>query len=210
MPPRPLTPYGIAKACGENLVKSLSQVHGFEYVILIPHNIFGPRQIFNDPHRNAVSLIINQMLQDSPPVIYGDGEQKRGFSPIQDLKPLFERILFSEKVRNQTLNIGPDEESITLNELINILNKYMGKKLKAVYKPFRPQEIKIALCSSEKARQLLNYKKAIALRPALRELVEWIKEQGPVKLSHNQKAELSWPPYKSQNKPQKNDRKSQF
>jgi len=194
MNPQPLTPYGIAKMAGENLVKSLAQVHNFEYVICIPHNIFGPRQVFNDPYRNAVSLIINQMLQNRSPGIYGDGEQKRGFSPIQDLVPLFQGLLFGEKAKNQTINIGPDEEAVSLNELIEILNEVTGKQLTAHYRPFRPKEIKNALCSSEKARQLLNYKKVISLKEALKELVEWIKIKGPTKFSCNQTSEIDPPP----------------
>lgn len=190
MNPQPLTPYGIAKMAGENLVKSLAQVHNFEYVICIPHNIFGPRQVYNDPYRNAVSLIINQMLQNRSPVIYGDGEQKRGFSPVQDLIPLFQELLFSEKARNQIINIGPDEEAVSLNELIKILNEIMGKQLTAHYRPFRPKEIKIALCSSEKARRLLNYKKVISLKEALKGLVKWIKIKGPTKFSYNQASEI--------------------
>ena len=190
MEPRPLTPYGVAKTAGENLVKSLAQVHDFEYVICIPHNIFGPHQVYNDPYRNAVSLIVNQMLQDQSPVIYGDGEQKRGFSPVQDLIPLFHEILFGEKAKNQVINIGPDEETISLNELIQFLNQITGKNLKANYKPFRPLEIKNALCSSNKARQLLNYKKVSSLKKALEELVKWIDSQGPTKFSYNQMAEI--------------------
>ena len=193
MEPRPLTPYGVAKVAGENLVKSLAQVYNFEYVICIPHNIFGPRQIYNDPYRNAVSLITNQMLQDRSPVIYGDGEQKRGFSPIQDLIPLFPELLFGEKSKNQVINIGPDEETISLNELIQILNDIMGKNLKANYESFRPQEVKEALCSSEKARKILNYRRIISLREALEELVRWIKHKGPTKFSYSQTPEIDLP-----------------
>ena len=194
MDPQPLTPYGIAKTAGENLVKSLAQVHNFEYVICIPHNIFGLRQVYNDPYRNAVSLIINQMLQNRSPVIYGDGEQKRGFSPIQDLIPLFQGLLFGKKTKNQIINIGPDEEAVSLNELIEMLNEIMGKQLTAHYKPFRPKEIKNALCSSEKARQLLNYEKMISLKKALKELVKWIKMKGPTQFSYNQTSEIDPPP----------------
>ena len=190
MEPRPLTPYGIAKTSGENLVKNLAQVYGFEYVICIPHNIFGPRQVYNDPHRNAVSLIINQMLQNRSPIIYGDGEQKRGFSPIQDLIPLFQGLLFSKKTKNQVINIGPDEESLSLNKLIQTLNDIMGKKIKATYRPFRPQEVKTALCSAKKARQILNYKKVISLKAALEKLVRWIEAKGPTKFSYNQTVEI--------------------
>lgn len=187
---RPLTPYGIAKSAGETLVKKLSQVYNFEYVICIPHNIFGSRQTYNDPYRNAVSLIVNQMLQDRSPVIYGDGEQKRGFSPIQDLIPLFPEIFFGEKAKNQTINIGPDGESISLNELVRMLNKIMGKKIKPEYRPFRPQEVKKALCSAQKARELLGYQKDISLEEALRGLVQWIKEQDPIPFSYHEKQEI--------------------
>lgn len=194
MTAKPLTPYAVAKAAGEDLIIKLSEVHNFEYVICIPHNIFGPRQVYNDPYRNAVSLIINQMLQDNAPTIYGDGEQKRGFSPVQDLIPLFSEILFGERAKNQLINIGPDEETLSLNELVKILNEIMGKKIKATYKPFRPQEVKNAVCSANKARELLNYKKMISLRQALEELTHWIKSQGSTPFSYQQKAEISFSP----------------
>ena len=193
MNPQPLTPYGVAKTAGENLVKSLARVHNFEYVICIPHNIFGPNQVYNDPYRNAVSLIINQMLQNRSPVVYGDGEQMRGFSPIQDLIPLFQGLLFSKKVTDQVINIGPDEEFISLNGLIQMLNGIMGKNLKASYKPFRPQEIKTALCSAEKAREFLNYKKEISLKQALESLIKWIQLKGPTQFSYNQSPEIDFP-----------------
>ena len=192
MEARPITPYGIAKTASENLIKSLAQIHNFEYVICIPHNIFGPQQIYNDPYRNAVSLITNQMLQNRSPIIYGDGEQKRGFSPIQDLIPLFQGILFSDKVKNQVINIGPDEESLSLNELIQILNELMGKNIEAIYKPFRHQEVKEAVCSAEKARQLLDYKKNISIKEALKKLIQWIESVGPTKFSYNQTPEINF------------------
>jgi len=73
-------------------------------VILIHHNIFGPQQVYNDPYRNAVSMIINQMLNKKSPLIYGDGEQKRVFTPIQDLIPLFPALLLEPSLKNQILN----------------------------------------------------------------------------------------------------------
>ena len=108
--PSPVTPYGLAKVAGENLIRSLSEIHKFEYVICVFHNIFGIRQIYNDPHRNAVSIIINQMLRDHPPLVYGDGEQTRCFSPVQDVTGLFDDLLFAEKTAGEIINIGPDGE----------------------------------------------------------------------------------------------------
>ncbi|MCZ0933195.1 MAG: NAD-dependent epimerase/dehydratase family protein [Oligoflexia bacterium] len=190
MSPKPLTPYAVAKTAGENLIKSLAQAHDFEYVICIPHNIFGPQQVYNDPYRNAVSLIANQMLNNKPPLIYGDGAQKRAFTPVQDLIPLFPKLLFWEKAKNQTINIGPDEEVINLNDLIKILNGILSKNLKPFYKPFRQQEVKTAICSAKKSRELLGYKKAISLKTALKELVGWIQQQGPSYFSYHQKPEI--------------------
>ena len=193
--PKALTPYAVAKVAGEDLVRTMAQVHGFEYVILIPHNIFGPQQVYNDPYRNAVSLIINQMLNDKSPVIYGDGRQTRAFTPIQDILPLFEEILFGRAVKNQTLNIGPDEEVISLNDLVQLLNQIMGKNrkgksLKPRYKAFRKQEVPFAFCSAKKSRQLIGYQKRISLKQALSQLVDHIQKQGPSAFCYHQEAEI--------------------
>ena len=190
MNPKPLTPYAVAKTAGENLIKSMAVTHNFEYVICIPHNIFGPQQMYNDPYRNAVSLIVNQMLNNKSPLIYGDGTQKRAFTPIQDLIPLFPELLFGEKAKNQIINIGPDEEIISLNDLTKLLNEILGKNLKNIYKPLRKQEVKTAFCSSTKSRELLNYKKTISLRSALENLITWVEQQGPTYFSYHQEPEI--------------------
>ena len=188
--PAPVTPYGVAKTAGEQLIQSLAKVHKFEYVICVFHNIFGVRQTFDDPHRNAVSIIINQMLRDRPPLVYGDGEQKRCWSPVDDVRALFHDILFSEKTAGEIINIGPDEEHLTVNRLIEILNEIMGKSLKPVYVKARPGEVKEAVCSSEKARRLLNYRPKKLLIPALKEVIAYIREQGPKDFSYQREMEI--------------------
>ena len=82
--PHPQDPYGIAKVAAENILKNLCKVHNVEYVIAVPHNIIGPRQKYDDPYRNVASIMINLMLQNRQPIIYGDGKQKRCFSYIDD------------------------------------------------------------------------------------------------------------------------------
>ncbi|MCY4513373.1 MAG: NAD-dependent epimerase/dehydratase family protein [Bdellovibrionales bacterium] len=189
--PSPVTPYGLAKVAGENLIRTLAEVHKFEYVICVFHNIFGIRQIYNDPHRNAVSIIINQMLQDRAPLVYGDGTQTRGFSPVKDVLGLFDDLLFSKKTVGEIINIGPDREVITINQLIEKLNKIMGKALQPVYVKIRPGEVKEAVCNSDKARKLLNYCPQVSLDQSLEEMVAWIKDQGPKNFSYNQKIEIN-------------------
>ena len=77
---RPQDPYGIAKKAGEDVLRNLCDTHGVEYVIAVPHNIVGPRQKYDDPFRNVMSIMLNRMLQGKQPILYGDGEQKRCFS----------------------------------------------------------------------------------------------------------------------------------
>ena len=84
MPTKPVDPYGISKVAGEEILKTLCKVHGVELVIAVPHNIIGPKQKYDDPFRNAVSIFINRMLQGKPPIIYGDGMQTRCFSYVDD------------------------------------------------------------------------------------------------------------------------------
>ena len=188
--PSPITPYGLAKVAGENLIRALSKIYKFEYVICVFHNIFGIRQIYNDPHRNAVSIIINQMLRDRSPLVYGDGGQTRCFSPVRDVIGLFDDLLFAEKTAGEIINIGPDGEPVTINQLIEKLNKIMGKNLQPVYVKMRPGEVKKAVCSSDKARKLLNYRPQVFLEQSLEEMVSWIKKRGPKDFSYKQKIEI--------------------
>ena len=203
MPPKGLTPYAVSKIAGEELIKSLASIHNFEYVICIPHNIFGPQQVYNDPYRNAVSMIVNQMLNKKSPLIYGDGEQKRVFTPIQDLISFFPALLLEDSLKNETLNIGPDKEVISLNQLVQLINQITGYNIKAQYSPFRKQEVKVAFCSSNKARKLLNYKPSLSLKEALKSLVDFIKKQGPSYFSYYQTPEInsqSFPVHWKENK----------
>ena len=84
MPARPVDPYGVAKYASEMYIEIMARSHGFEFAHAVPHNIFGPRQKYDDPYRNVVSIMINRMLQGKQPIIYGDGEQKRSFTFVAD------------------------------------------------------------------------------------------------------------------------------
>ena len=80
--PKPVDPYGVSKLAAENILKILSSTYKFEYNIAIPHNIIGTKQKYDDAFRNVASIMINLILQDRKPIIYGDGNQKRCFSDI--------------------------------------------------------------------------------------------------------------------------------
>jgi UDP-glucose 4-epimerase len=175
--PQPQDPYGIAKHSAENLLRNLCEIHGVEYVIAVPHNIIGPRQKYDDPYRNVASIMINLMLQGRQPIIYGDGSQKRCFSFVDDDIYCLKEMVFRENVVGETINIGPDEDFITINELAKVIAELIGFDLKPIYVPGRPQEVQLATCSADKARKLLGYSTKTSLKEGLQAMIDFIKEQ---------------------------------
>lgn len=175
---RPQDPYGISKYAAEQQLRCLCGVHGMELVIAVPHNIIGPRQKYDDPFRNVASIMINLMLQHRQPVIYGDGGQKRCFSFVQDDIDCLKKLAFQDNVVGEVVNIGPDEEFVTINELAGVIAKLLDFDLEPVYMPGRPQEVRLATCSAQKARRLLGYETKYTLEQGLSEMILYIKERG--------------------------------
>ena len=178
MPTKPVDPYGISKVAGEEILKTLCKVHGVELVIAVPHNIIGPKQKYDDPFRNAVSIFINRMLQGKPPIIYGDGMQTRCFSYVDDCLNSLIKMVEDPSVVGQVINIGPDEEFVTIKEVAETCANLTGFNGAFEYVPDRPQEVKHAVCSSDKARRILKYKTTTKLHKAIQETYEFIKKQG--------------------------------
>ena len=178
MEPRPQDPYAIGKVASEMFLRNLCDVHSIDWVIAVPHNIIGPRQKYDDPYRNVASIMINLMLQGRQPVIYGDGSQRRCFSFIQDDIGVLEKLIEQDNVLYQTINIGPDEEFVTIQQLAETIAGLLNFDLHPLYMPGRPQEVKLANCSADKARQLLGYKTEWSLRDGLLEMIEYIRHRG--------------------------------
>lgn len=188
--PKPQDPYGIAKVAAEDILKNLCEVHNVEYVIAVPHNIIGPRQKYDDPYRNVASIMINLMLQNRQPIIYGDGKQKRCFSYVDDDLFCLKEMATSKKVLGQTINIGPDEEFITINELAEKIANQLKVNLNPRYMRGRPQEVLEATCSADKARKLLNYKTKTSLDDGISKMIEYIKDKGAKKFRYHLDIEI--------------------
>ena len=176
-PPAPQDPYGIAKVASEEVLKCLSDVHGVEYIITVPHNIVGPRQKYDDPFRNVASIMANLMIQGRPPFIYGDGEQMRCFTDVRDIDYLYVQMLDDPR-HGYTVNIGPDEEFVTINHLARELAEVIGSPNEAIYLEDRPQEVKEAVCSSDLVREMFGHQTLYTLRETLETLVEYIRKSG--------------------------------
>lgn len=187
---KPQDPYGISKYSAENLLRCLCEVHGMELVIAVPHNIIGPRQKYDDPYRNVASIMINLMLQGRQPIIYGDGLQQRCFSFVQDDVYCLEKLAFQEDVVGEIINIGPDEQTVTINELAATIAKLLNFDLDPVYMTGRPQEVKFATCSADKARRMLGYKTQFTLEQGLQQMIDYIREKGTKKFRYHLDLEI--------------------
>ena len=188
--PTPVDPYAISKVAAEDVMINLCELNKIEWVIAVPHNIIGPRQKYDDPFRNVVSIMINRMLQGKAPIIYGDGEQKRCFSYIDDCLSCLIPMLDQKNLNKQIINIGPDEEFVTINKIAEICSNITGVNLPPIYKPGRPQEVKHATCSADKARELLNYKTSTSLEDGIKKTFEYIKNRGTKPFDYNIEIEI--------------------
>lgn len=195
MMPHPVDPYGVAKVAAEDVLKILCETHGINYSIAVPHNIIGIRQRSCDPYRNVAAIMINRCKQGKAPVVYGDGQQKRCFSPIADCIPSILQMIKGAS-DGEIVNIGPDGGEITINELANKICKLTDTPEMTVRLPDRPNEVKEAYTSSDKARNLLGYESKQSLDDCLKEMVDYIKPEDfiygfPLEI-HSDKMPTTW------------------
>lgn len=189
LPKKPDAIYGITKAAMEDSTQILAKVHNFDYVIVRPHNVYGPKQNLADPYRNVIAIFINCLLNNKRFYIYGDGNQKRAFTYVDDFTPYFAQSGFSKECNGEVINIGPKEEH-TINELADIVLKVffpdgnVPKHLKPQYLALRPQEVMEAYCTNDKAIKLLGYKTTVSLKEGVKKMIAWAKSVGPQKFKY--------------------------
>jgi UDP-glucose 4-epimerase len=183
--PNPCDPYGIAKVAAEEILKNLCEFHGVKWSIMVPHNIIGTRQKYDDPYRNVVSIFMNRMLQGKPAVVYGDGEQTRCFSPIGDVLPSIIKAVHGE-ADGEVINIGPDSDDnkMTINELAERIGNLTGHNSKPDYYPERGCDAKHATCLSHKAREVLGFEATHDVNQCFKEMVDDIKVRGAKPFSY--------------------------
>jgi len=135
--------------------------------------------------------MINLMLQKKNPIIYGDGNQKRTFSDIDDCIYCLDKLLTDPQIVSQTVNIGPDEEYVSINQLYHLLSNKLKFNLEPKYLEDRPNEVKDATCSADKARKVLGYKTSVSLDASLNKIINYIKEKGPKDFQYNYPLEIN-------------------
>lgn len=186
----PVDPYGVSKVAVEQILKILCSSHGMIWNVAVPHNIVGPRQRYDDPFRNVMSIMINRNLQNKPAIIYGDGNQTRCFSYIEDCIYCLEQMALNDEIQYQLINIGPDEQSITINQLAEIVAEECQFIGTPIYVRERPSEVKNATCSSDLARKILGYDTKYSVEYAVKRTVDYIRKMGPKEFDYSYPLEI--------------------
>lgn len=190
MPVRPQDPYAVAKVAAEQILMSLCQVNDIEWNIAIPHNIIGPGQKYDDPYRNVVSIMLNRCLQNQSPIVYGTGKQKRCFSYIDDCVFCFEKLITDPDLKGHIVNIGPDKEFVTINDVAQRIMKICNFQGNIQYVPSRPLEVSQANCSADIAKKLLGYQQQTSLQHGIEKTKDWILQQGPLPFNYHLPLEI--------------------
>lgn len=167
MSPNPQSPYAITKLAGEYYCQVFHQVYGLPTVCLRYFNVYGPRQDPNSQYAAVIPRFIRKVLDNRPPIIFGDGEQTRDFTYIKDVVDA--NILAAESDATGVYNIGRGER-VSINRLAELVIKLVGNSVKLVHEEPRPGDIKHSLADISKARQF-GYNSKYNLEEGLRETI---------------------------------------
>ncbi len=166
----PIDPYGVAKMACEHDIRIAGEQHGLDYVILRPHNVYGPGQVITQVFRNVFGIWMWRHMNNEPMLVYGDGRQQRAFSYIDDmLEPLLIAGT-SPAVSRETINLGGEEPTAIYDAAVT-LGKVMGGA-HIEYAEGR-HEVHQAWCTVDKSKQMLNFKQRHSLEEGLSEMWQW-------------------------------------
>jgi UDP-glucose 4-epimerase len=175
-PPHPEDSYGIAKLAVEQELKVCEEMFDLNHIIFRPHNVYGEKQNIGDKYRNVVGIFMNQILQNKPMTIFGDGTQSRAFSYIGDMVPVMADAIEVPAAYNQVFNIGADQPC-SVNELAGAVARAMGVAPNVVHRPAR-NEVLNAYSSHEKVRRVFGQRRLHNLDEGLGRMADWVKRHG--------------------------------
>jgi UDP-glucose 4-epimerase len=174
MPTDPLSPYAVGKLVGEYYCSVFSKVFGLETISLRYFNVFGPRQDPTSTYAAAIPAFVTAILKDQPPTVYGDGEQSRDFTYIDNVVQANLLAARAEKTQGEVVNIACGE-AITVNAIIKLINELLGKDVTPNYDPPRPGDVKHSLADITAARALIGFEPVILFRDGLERSIDWYR-----------------------------------
>ena len=180
MLPNPISPYAVAKLAGEHYMSAFTRVYGLETVTLRYFNVFGPFQDPTSHYSGVLAIFCSKLLAGEQPTIYGDGEQSRDFTFIENVVTanLLAADAPAEKVSGKMMNLATGA-AVTLNQVFEILRGLTGYNGKPAYVEPRSGDIKHSLADIGRARELLGYVPQVDFREGIRRTVEWYKTTQP-------------------------------
>jgi UDP-glucose 4-epimerase len=175
MQPEPISPYGVAKYAGELYAQTFGRVYGLENVCLRYFNIFGPRQDPDSPYSGVLAKFCTAFLEKTQPVVFGDGEQSRDFTFVENAVAANLLACEAPNVSGKVFNIGTGTR-ITLNQTLALLANLTGNTLETKYEPPRDGDIRDSQADITRAREFLKYEPSVDFEEGLRRTVEWYRE----------------------------------
>ncbi|MDP9146173.1 MAG: SDR family oxidoreductase [Acidobacteriota bacterium] len=174
MDPQPISPYGVSKYVGELYAQTFGRCFGLENVCLRYFNIFGPRQDPSSQYSGVLAKFCSAFLEETQPVIYGDGFQSRDFTYVENAVQANLLACEAPGVSGKVFNVGTGQR-ITLNEIVEVLGQISGKPLTARHDPPRDGDIRDSQADIRKAREFLGYEPAVGLEEGLQRTFEWYR-----------------------------------
>jgi UDP-glucose 4-epimerase len=176
MPPQPKSPYAAQKLLGEHYARVFTEVYGLETVALRFFNVFGPRQDPSSPYSGVISVFLACLLERRPPTIYGDGEQSRDFTYVDNIVDLCLKAAISPAASGKLYNGGTGNR-VTLNQTWRLLEQIEGVSLLPLYAPPRPGDVRHSQADISAAGRDLGYAPTVAFEPGLRRTLDWFRSQ---------------------------------
>ncbi len=168
----PHDPYGVAKRACEEDIRIAGEQHGIDWCVLRPHNIYGPYQSLWQKYRNVIGLWMRAALEGEPITIFGDGQQRRAFTYIDDILPCLWRAATEPKASKQIINLG-GSTPITINELASALQEVVG--ILDIRHAEARHEVKDAYCTTRRSEELLGYRDRTSLKEGLSKMWGWAR-----------------------------------
>ena len=174
MPANPLSPYAAAKLMCEYYCSVFYKVFGLETFSLRYFNVFGPHQDPTSQYAAAIPAFVTSILKDKPPTIYGDGEQSRDFTYVDNVVEANLLAARAKQTKGEVVNIACGE-AITVNAIIDMINKTVGKNVKPTYLPSRKGDVKHSLADIAQAKKLIGFKPVVSFKDGLKKAIEWYR-----------------------------------
>jgi nucleoside-diphosphate-sugar epimerase len=175
MPTNPLSPYAAAKLFGEYYCSVFNKVFGLDTIALRYFNVFGPFQDPTSQYAAAIPAFVTSILKDTAPTVYGDGEQSRDFTYIDNVVEANLCAARTEDTKGEVVNVACGD-SVTVNEIIKMINDIVGKDVKPEYAPTRAGDVKHSMADISKAEKIINYKPVVSFKDGLKKAIKWYSE----------------------------------